>query len=200
MLITHEKLRDVTIDIPAGYDAIATIKHRSGIENAQLYYTTNMALDYEPLEMSVLNADEDTWITTIPWQPDGTTVQYYIAATANSGKNQVRPLPAPAGYFEFEINLVTAVENVDILPTQLGDIYPNPASAITVIPVISQKAQYANIELQDALGQTVEIIFDGEMEQGENQYFLFANRYPAGTYFVVVQTEAGRVVEKLVIQ
>lgn len=200
LLIVHQRLRDVEEDLPEGYDVEATIKHRDGIANAKVYYTTDRSQGYQSVDMALENTDEDLWLATIPTQANGDTVFYYIHALANSGKEQVRPLPAPEGYWDFKIDWITDVDELEKTPTQLGEIYPNPASAITVIPVESGKRQFAKIELKDALGRNIETIFEGMMEQGAQQYFLFANKYASGTYLISIQTDEGMDVQKLMIK
>jgi hypothetical protein len=85
------------------------------------------------------------------------------------------------------------------LGINLKDIYPNPASAITVIPVITTKSLEVKIEVTDILGRTMKTIFSGEIPIGENNYFIHANEYAAGTYFVNLKTEDKVFVQKLIV-
>ena len=58
---------------------------------------------------------------------------YYIEATANTGKTINRPMPAPVEYFNFKI-LNNTSDIQDGIDVDLS-VFPNPASAITCIPV-----------------------------------------------------------------
>ncbi|MCI5082258.1 MAG: agmatine deiminase family protein [Saprospiraceae bacterium] len=107
LLIAHPRIRD-TYDATATHLAKAKIQHKSGIAEATLYYRINEVASYTAVEMELVDAAEDMWEASIPAQPAGTNIQYYIHATANSGKEQVRPMVAPEGYFEFQILEVTA--------------------------------------------------------------------------------------------
>ena len=72
-------------------------------------------------------------------------------------------------------------------------VFPNPASAITCIPVsVSHKTQ-ATIFLVDLLGQHTSIIFEGELPTGESNYFIDASQYPSGAYNIVLQTALRKV-------
>ena len=83
------------------YELTADIRHRSGIESAKLYWTIDMAVGYQSIDMILVNSASNTWAASIPHQPDGTKIFYYIEATANSGKTQVRPLGCPRGLLPF---------------------------------------------------------------------------------------------------
>ncbi len=100
--IAHPRLRD-TYDAANDYPVQAIIQHRSGIEQATLYYRTETGGAYSAVPMTLSNAAEDIWIAAIPAQAVGTRVEYYIQASAVSGKEQVRPLVAPEGYFYFNV-------------------------------------------------------------------------------------------------
>ena len=110
------------------------------------------------------NTTGNTWEANIPGTiTSGSTVYYYIEATANSGKTINRPMPAPTGYFDFKIlNNTTDIKSIDMKLS----VFPNPASAITCIPVsVSHKTQ-ATIFLVDVLGQYTSTYFRGRVTNG----------------------------------
>lgn len=201
--ISHARLPDVYANQNRDYSVEAVIRHRSGIEQATLYYSTDLAANFTALNMTLVNADEDLWEAFIPEQAALTQVYYYLAATAVSGKQQARPMPAPEGFFDFKVleDLPSAISDPNNLAgLHLESIYPNPAGGITVIPVSLQERSEVNIELLDATGKRIDTIFKGMLEAGSHQHFLMANRYAAGVYFVELSTNGYRVTEKLVIQ
>ena len=107
-------------------------------------------------------------------------------------------MPAPAGYFDFKI-LNNATEINDGIDTKLS-VFPNPASAITCIPIsVSHKTQ-VTIFLVDVLGHHTSLIFEGELPTGESKHFIDASQYPSGVYNIVLQTATGRSIQKLIIQ
>lgn len=100
--IAHARLRD-TYDAVNDYPVTAKIRHRSGISDATLYYRTDEAAPYTAVAMNLTDVAESIWLADIPAQPAGTEIQYYIHAVALSGKQQVRPIVAPEGYFRFRV-------------------------------------------------------------------------------------------------
>lgn len=200
--IVHQRQRDIDDNqLWADYTLSAQVRHRQGITNANLYWKTNLDDEYEVVEMTADATLEDTWIADIPHQPNGTTIYYYIEGEANDGKMQVRPLAAPEGYYHFTVDgeEISAVEEGP-LNASLQTIYPNPASAITVIPVEATEAVWATIEVTDLMGRRVETVFEGNLPSGQSNQYIDAAKYVPGTYFVSLKTEAGVASQKLVVK
>jgi agmatine/peptidylarginine deiminase len=197
LLIRHQNLAD-TYNTTTPYQVDALIKHKSGIAAATLYYKTSLAGTYLPVVMT--NTGNNIWSGNIPPQPAGTTVYYYIHAQALSGKQQVRPIVAPQGYFHFKVlsSPTTVEENNQAFV--LDNIFPNPASAITCIPVRSAENSYATLKMYDVLGNHVHTIFEGNMPRGESKYFIRANEFASGVYFIVLENNHARQTQKLMIK
>lgn len=100
LLISYEQLPNTNID-NQDYSLQAYINHRSGIASANLYYKTNINDPYTPLAM--MNVGNNNWEANIPAQAFGTRVYYYVEGNANSGKSLNRPMPAPQGYYSFDV-------------------------------------------------------------------------------------------------
>jgi len=100
--ITHPRLRD-TYYTQQDYPVDAWVQHSSGVDSVFLHYRLSGDLFYDSLAMIDDTDDENHWQASIPAQEVGTEIQYYISAYANSGKKQVRPLPAPEAYYPFKI-------------------------------------------------------------------------------------------------
>lgn len=196
LLINHSKVREGCLDQDQVVEA--TVQHKSGIAEVTLYYSTDTSAAYQSLAMT--NTSDNTWSAMIPATNEETEMFYYIQATANDGKEINRPLVAPQGYFHYDvIDCIVATEDLE---TEIifENIYPNPASAITVIPVTTTKSLDAEIIVTDILGRTIETVFSGKIPVGENNYFIQANEYSSGTYFVNLKTEEEILVQKLIIQ
>jgi len=195
LLIQHQSLKDT--NPLANYTVSANILHNSGIASANVYFTTDLSVGYNA-PISLNNTTGNTWEASIPGTiPSGSTVYYYIEATANSGKTINRPMPAPAGYFDFKI-LNNSTDIKYGINMKLS-VFPNPASSITCIPVDVSHNTQATILLVDVLGQHTSLIFEGELKIGETKHFIDASQYPAGVYNIVLQTGFGKSTQKLVI-
>jgi agmatine deiminase len=90
--IVHQPIRGTTCFIYSN-QIDAMIQHKSGIANAIIHYTTDTTQLYQTVSMT--NLGNDNWQGFIPPQNTISEVFYYISATANSGKVQNRPMPAP---------------------------------------------------------------------------------------------------------
>ncbi|MBL7804549.1 MAG: agmatine deiminase family protein, partial [Saprospiraceae bacterium] len=198
LLIQHKQAESFVDTNPPAYEVKAWIRHRSGIAGAEVFYTTDTASSYQSVPMTLTDPATHLWTGWIPQQPYGSTVRYYLHATANSGKQQVRPLPAPEGYFDFDIRLSVGTDEAMDAPRLLR-IFPNPASAITCVPVFSENGGTASIEITDVLGRTVASVFNGALPAGESKHFFRADLLEPGTYFVTLHNPQGRQVQKVLV-
>lgn len=178
LLISHQPLPN-TSDTVNSYTVSARIQHRSGITQADLYWRTDTLL---PWQSAMMNPVGPTyfWNGSIPAQPAGTTIYYYIAASSSSGKNQVRPLPAPAGYWKFDVTGTTGL--AESVQDRMDAVFPNPCRAITCVPVSLSKPCFASVDLVDAQGKYVIRVHEGALASGEHKLFFDASNLPAGVY------------------
>ena len=102
LLIAHPRLRD-SEDASLEYPVVAYIKHRDGIAAAELFYRVAPDSFYTQVPMVLVDSVANSWAALIPPQQAGSEIQYYIHAVAKSGKQQVRPMVAPEGYFKFKV-------------------------------------------------------------------------------------------------
>jgi agmatine/peptidylarginine deiminase len=199
LLIAHQRLRNTT-DTQNDYQVDAWVKHITGITNATLWWTTDTTQSYQSAAMTLTDPTTDTWTGYIPTQNAGTEVFYYIAATATNAKTQVRPLPAPSGYWNFEVESTVAIDPGFLPNWALEPVFPNPASAITCIPVRSQVATNGSVRLLDMHGREIKVLHDGEIPAGISRYFFFANELSAGIYIVELNGEMGKFVQKVIVE
>jgi agmatine deiminase len=193
--IVHQALPN-TSDDQNPYTVSADMKHRSGISSATMYYRTTGSGAYTSVAMT--NSGGNTWVADIPAQAIGTTIQYYVEGNAVNGKTTVRPLVAPTGYWEFEVNATAGIE--DLTSFDFQEIYPNPASAITVIPVNSPIETEGTITLRDITGKVVQEIHNGTISAGEQNFFLFADQFASGSYLVTIDLGEFVLTQKLMIK
>lgn len=196
--IVHNYLED-TYDQVNPYTVDALIQHKSGIANATLYWTTDTTQPYTPVVMT--NTSGDTWTAGIPAQPGGSEIFYYIHAQANSGKQQVRPMPAPDGYWHFRV-LGTSTVGIEenIANVFSASLFPNPSKGITCIPFHTDRPLEGKIFVTDAAGKVVEILYTGGFKQGESKFFVNTTNWAAGLYMVVAETNNGRITQKLIVR
>lgn len=194
--ISHLPLED-TYDDMNDYEVVAYMNHRDGVANATLYYKTELGADYESVAMT--SVGENDWQAFIPAQAIGTRVYYYVQGEANDGKIMNRPMPAPAGYWSFDV----LDETINV--NELGDrafqpVFPNPASAITCVPLDLPRAQRGSLSVRDLTGRMLETLHEGQFPSGVQKYFFNAADYAAGVYFIVLEAGGEQHTQRLVIQ
>ncbi len=183
LLITHQPLHDTenTVD---DYQVDAWILHRSGIAGSKIMYRTDTLAPWQETEMVLIDEITNTWTGFIPSQPYGTTVYYYIQATANDGKMQVRPITAPAGFWKFKIGEPVEVQS---FKNNLFQLYPNPFAEFVTIQLAQKTEKGVDITVTDLAGKIVYANHTGPME---GKTTLIFGDLPSGTYILQLKDDA----------
>lgn len=182
LLIRHQPWEDQVYSTN-DYRIDALIMHADGVANASVYWTIDTAAGYAPVSMSLTDPINDIWTGYIPYQQAGEKVFYYIHAEATTGKQQNRPMPAPAGYWKFKI-----LGN----PTEVAErtldgvtIYPNPSSGL--IKVAGLDRGNCQVSVFDAQGRNVLMqMLNGTVST------LDLRGFPAGIYSVIINVEGAQ--------
>jgi len=105
LLISHRKLKTADA-VSRNHEVTGYFEHKSGIESATVMYRTDTTAAFTPLSMAQNIDSTELWHAQIPVEAkaDSVIVQYYLKATANSGKEQVRPMTAPEGYWTYSLD------------------------------------------------------------------------------------------------
>jgi agmatine/peptidylarginine deiminase len=187
LLISHQPLQD-TYDVVNPYVISAYLSHRSGVERATLYWKTASDAAFNTIEMQVNGAN---WEAAIPAQAAGTRVQYYVEGESISGKIQVRPMPAPEGFWSFDVlGEVSAVNEFG--STVIQRVFPNPAGAITCVEVQAKIGSFAKITLHDMTGRLAQTLHNGMLSGGTSKFFFDASTLSPGAYQLSVETGFAR--------
>jgi agmatine deiminase len=186
LLISHQALEDTYDDLNP-YSVTAYMNHRSGIASAMLYWKTDINGTYQSVAMNDMGSNE--WNANIPAQAVGTHIYYYVEGQSVSGKIQVRPMPAPEGYWTFQVLGEVAVEELTTLA--FVNVFPNPASAITCIELNFGFREKGTLKLFDMTGREVMNIFGGEFKPGNGKFFIDAANLNSGVYRFILQTQRG---------
>ena len=181
LLISHQPLDDLEFTT-TDYLVDALIKHADGISDASLFWSTDTTAGYTEVAMTLTNPADDTWTGYIPYQSAGEKVFYYVHAEADNGKQQVRPITAPYGYWMFRVlEDITSVSQ----PEVNWSIWPNPTSG--VISVQTNTSQRTIYTVLDARGKTVQ---QGSIKP--NTGHLDLSSLSNGLYLLKVEGEGGR--------
>lgn len=185
LLISHNPLDD-TNNTTIPYEVVAYMNHRSGIAAGRLYWKTDLLGSYNLVDMVSIGNNE--WSGLIPAQPAGTTVYYYVEGESNTGKILQRPIAAPTAYWSFNVLGPDAIQEEAF---SFSRIFPNPASAITCVEFEAFATQRATAFVVNANGQRVDQVFDSTISPGKNKFFIHANKYAAGMYYIQLVGEKG---------
>ncbi len=202
LLISHQALSDQPASM-TDYRVEALVMHRSGISEALLHYSTDPDFSQAMmLELEPVSGQDNVFEAYIPMHAPGTVIYYYIAAESNTGKTQVRPMTAPDGFWQFKVldDAVSASDPGYYSGMTLDPVFPNPAGAITAIPVNLSNAGHLDVSLHDIYGRKVAEIHSGVTSAGSHHFFFHAANYPAGIYVVRVTTETAVASRQIVIQ
>lgn len=192
LLIRHQALND-TYNVLDPYDVTAYIRHKSGIASADLYWTTDTAAGFTALPM--VDMGGDNWNATIPAQPAGSTVFYYVHATANSGKQQVRPIVAPDGWWKFRVLETNTGIGMADAPL-ITEVFPNPTASLLMITLAEQQGP-VHVYLTDQLGRKVMDLHNRPLH-ADKRVFADISALASGAYVVIAESVNGRSVRRVI--
>lgn len=139
------------------------------------------------------NVDNDIWTTHLTAPMDAQRINYYIWAEANSGKSLTRPLPAPDGYWTFNI---VSMATQDWANQNIQGPFPHPAKEKVHFDLknISGKLK---VSIHSMVGQTLS---ENQLENANGRITLNLNPAWKGVYLVSFEGDFGKVTKKLVVK
>lgn len=192
LLIRHQALDD-TYETVNPYTVEGYIRHRTGITGAEVYWTTDTAAGFTSATMTDIGGNN--WNAAIPAQAAGSTVFYYIHASANSGKQQVRPIVAPDGWWKFDVLDINASVDEGAAPL-ITEVFPNPSASLIMVTLNVPRGP-VHVYLTDAIGRTVMELHNGNLPS-DNRVFADIEALSSGAYLVVAESGTGRSVQRVV--
>jgi RHS repeat-associated protein len=127
-----------TDNVSGPYTVTAKVSDDMGLEAVFLYYSVNNANTFTPVTMT---ANSDTFSASIPGQPLGTEVQYYVQATDADGNIATNPIDIPCMNYRFQVSTKPSllVDNFcDTNPLNAlegtSGIFDSPATGTTITP------------------------------------------------------------------
>ena len=99
LLISFKQIDDTCVDESPYVGFQTLVKHKSGISEVNFNYRIEGESNFSSVSMQ--NNSGDNWDVTMTFD-DLSTIEYYVSAISNSGKEQVRPMTAPGGFYSFK--------------------------------------------------------------------------------------------------
>jgi agmatine/peptidylarginine deiminase len=187
--IVHEKIREVssTENIPVE----AQIKHISGIDQAKVFWKEEDETTFHEVPMT--NSSEDNWVANLTVPADSEEINYYIWAEANSGKSIARPMPAPDGYWTFNVLQMSTQE---LAEHNIQGPFPNPAKDQVHFNFKNIQGK-VRVSIYNILGEK---LFNREIENADGRLTLNLNPSWNGVYLVNFEGDFGKVTRKLLVK
>lgn len=187
--IVHEKIREVgmTANIPVE----AQIKHISGVAQAKVFWRESGESTFQ--EVSMTHISGDNWLAELTVPFDSEEIDYYIWAEANSGKSIARPMPAPEGFWTFNVLQMSTEEWA---ANSIKGPYPNPAKDKVYFDLKDIPGK-VSISIYNLAGQK---IYQNSLENADGKITLNLNQSWNGVYIVNFEGEFGKVTRKLVVK
>jgi agmatine/peptidylarginine deiminase len=197
LFISHSGLRNTSVTT-APYEVKASIKSKSGISTAKVYWRTDTTVAYSQLNMTQA---ADTFKAYIPAQPLNTNVYYYVSATNNSSKTVTKPYTAPSGYFKFTVTNPTFVNNESeiVKEFKLYQNFPNPFNPTTNIKFEIPKTGFTTLKVYNAMGREVEVLVSSKLEAGNYNADFKGTKLSSGIYFYKLVSGDYTAVKKMVM-
>ncbi len=197
VFISHSRMDDIVLST-GPYEIKAIIKTSSGVERANVFWTTDTTAGYNSVQMTQLSGD--TMAAYIPSQPNGTEIFYYISASSVSGKTITKPMPAPAGYYKFAVDApVFADGEVSNYNYLLQQNYPNPFNPTTIIGYQLPVTGKVSLKVFDMLGREVATLVDDIKSQGNHQVVFNASGLSSGVYYYTLSSGDFNSTKKLLL-
>ncbi|HQI42300.1 MAG: hypothetical protein B6D44_09765 [Ignavibacteriales bacterium UTCHB2] len=162
----------------------------------------NMGFEIERASLSASPSQED-WEKIGFVQGFGTTTEprlySFIDEDVNSGvyKYRLRQVDYD-GTFTYSDEVEVAV---DFIPKEyvLFQNYPNPFNSSTIIKYQIPKDERVRINLYNILGEKILTLIETEQKAGEHEIRLSSDELASGNYFYSLETNATRLIKKLLI-
>jgi len=143
----------------AGLDMTATALHWR-VSGEPSYHTVALAPEPEP----------DWYAATIPGQPAGTQVEYYLTAADLGGRAVARPRPAPAAAYRFTVAGPAGLAATAAAPAglTLAAPAPNPFNPATRIRFTLPVASPVVLSIVDVSGREIARLVDRTLAAGSH--------------------------------
>jgi len=181
--IVHKPIND-TASLQEYYEILTYIRDYSntGLSSNKLNWRLHGASAWNQNTL-ISTTDNYFYRTTISGLAEGDIVEYYIAASDNSGRMETSPVGAPAGYYSFFIGEPTSVPENGSKSDLM--IFPNPAS--NLVHIQTDNNEETKIEIVNILGERV---YEGTIYK---KLDLDVSKW-SGIYFIRCNNQTGKLI------
>ena len=180
---------------PVTINALIRCHPDNSLTSHDVFYRTGTSGSFTSLPMT--STGSDSFTVNIPGVSGTETVQYYISASDNSGRNESQPRFAPdTWFFEYETN-PTGIAQGDFAGIAIEKAEPNPFGNTLHIQYSTVSPAPVSITVCDISGRIVATT-DNFVETGPQSLSWTADSaLPAGVYIIRLESSGWRAVQKV---
>ncbi len=155
------------------------------------------------LENQSITLDAGYGFADYQWNTGDTTqaivINVYVNALLGQNMFKVEVMDAYGCMASDSVLIRYLLDLAELSNDQKVEIYPNPSNDRVTLSMVGIDLQNASIEIVNTQGQVVEsrMLHTSNVSHDEN---IEVSTWPTGIYFVIIKTQQGNVVKKLVVQ
>lgn len=185
--IVHQPVRESVAKQEISLSAM--IKHNSGVKSAKVLWRKKGDNEFKASNMT--SKGNDNWEASLPVEASGYNVEYYIEATANSGKTLARPIVAPKGFWTIEASTLSINTWAE---KHISKPFPNPTTEQVTFS-LNHVSGDVNVSIYNTLGQQ---LYNKDLDSGNGTITLKLKQNWSGLLNVVFKGEFGEVNRKII--
>lgn len=190
------KYGELPVDIDVEISCSLLALSGSEISEIKLYYSIDNGTTFTDIEMEL---SDDLYTATIPDQPNGTQVKYYIYAKDADNNTNMHPFIGEADAHDFVFGEVSIGEEEQVANTvELLNNYPNPFNPETTIAFKLSKNASVNLVIYDSFGKVVKEMGEKSYNKGTHKVNFNAQNLSAGIYYCKILSNDMTITRKMV--
>ena len=184
---------------PVTIDALIRCHPDNSLTGHYVYYRIGTSGSFTPLSMT--SSGSDSFTVNIPGVTGSETVQYYISASDNSGRDESQPRFAPGTwFFEYE-TYPTGITRGDcsIEGIIIEKAEPNPFRNSISIQYSTASSVPVSMNVCDISGRVV-VTIDNCLESGSDSFtWTPDDTVPAGVYIIMLESPGWKTSQKITL-
>ncbi len=144
-------------------------------------------------------AGGDSYVADIPGAPSGTTVQYYVSATDDSGRSEQQPRFAPDSWLHDYLAVSTGTGSGPAALPSIGHPAPNPSHGTVSLALTGEPSGPVVLSLYDLSGRAVAGASVPAASAGGSVRWSLPDRVPSGVYMLRASAGEAELTARLVL-
>jgi agmatine/peptidylarginine deiminase len=192
-----------TLQLPGtqvGIDALIRCHPDHSLTSTTVYYRLGTSGSFTPLSMTSTGAD--SFHADIPGQSQGSLVQYYLAASDNSGRSESHPRYAPDTWcHQYRTEQTGSQHGREAVPgIWMSDPAPNPFTEATSLSLSLASGSDIELAVYDLAGRRLDVLIRGHVEAGSHAVGWTAGEdVPSGVYLLRLRSSDAALTRRITL-